>query len=377
MSTNQLNMMMQMVSQSYNKPSSVNKNQSENNKDSFKDLMGKKTADSNKPQVNHKNEPTTNDKAEVKNPQQTVTDDTAQRQILVANMLLAQNVVQPMVQDITDGQANVQQLIQPLAQGDTNVNAQNIVQSVQTQQVEGKMIEPKNVQAQTINTDGLDNALKPNQNALNQNQNIAEEIKIPQQIKQVQTPENSQLNDNTQSQGKMLSNDVKVESESEPTPEIQTPLFKDVESAPIKVGESTQTLDTQSPDMEEKLKDIIKYNIKNVGDKVEIQLNPHNLGKITIELVEKDGLTSVLMTAENHKTMSLLAQHAGSIETLMQDKLAQPVHVYVEQQPQQYDDANRQQRQQQQNNQQNSQSQSKDEQQSFVDQLRLGLINIS
>ena len=61
---------------------------------------------------------------------------------------------------------------------------------------------------------------------------------------------------------------------------------------------------------------------------------------------------------------------------MMQERLAQPVQVFVEQQQpeQQFNDSQKQNNHQNQNNKDNKPSE--DEQQSFVDKLRLGLYQV-
>ena len=54
-------------------------------------------------------------------------------------------------------------------------------------------------------------------------------------------------------------------------------LFRDVEAAPVKVGENFQ-LDTQQEDMDEVLADTVRYAAQAGLKEVEIMLNPQNLG---------------------------------------------------------------------------------------------------
>lgn len=158
----------------------------------------------------------------------------------------------------------------------------------------------------------------------------------------------------------------------------ETPLFRDVEAVPVKVGENTPVVDTEAPDMEAKLADTVaKAELKQVGDKIEIQLEPHNLGRITIEMTQKDGQMGLMIHTENAKTANLLSQHSQGLAVLVENRTNQPVQIYVQQeQPQQpqYDGHNGQQPQEQQ--QQNRQHQDKDEQDSFLGQLRLGLVQL-
>ena len=154
------------------------------------------------------------------------------------------------------------------------------------------------------------------------------------------------------------------------------PLFKDVKAAPVKVGENFQ-LDTQRPDMDDRLADAIRYAAQQDLRQIEIKLSPENLGSLTIKLTQaSDGTLQVVLHAANAKAASLLSQHADGLNAALQG-YSQNSEVRVEvqrnedsQQAQQEqtnpDGHNRQQRQQQR---QEQHSDSQD----FVQRLRLGL----
>ena len=158
--------------------------------------------------------------------------------------------------------------------------------------------------------------------------------------------------------------------------QAEQPVFQDVENIPVKVADAAQTVDTTSADMDARIADTVQAELKNTGDKVEIQLKPEHLGKITIELTQTAGGIGLLIHADNAKTTSLLAQHAGNLGALLEDRTGQHVQVQVPQQEQQqpqYDGHNRQQQEQHQNKRAQEQTMSQDEQDSFLGQLRLGL----
>lgn len=157
--------------------------------------------------------------------------------------------------------------------------------------------------------------------------------------------------------------------------EQEQPVFRNVESVPVKVGENTPTVDMHAPDVKEQLADTVQASLKTVGDKVEIQLQPENLGRITIELTQQGGKLGLVIYADNAKSTSLLAQNMGGLSALLEDRTGQNVTIQVQQQePEQpqYDGHNRQ-NQQQQQEQQSKPEQSNAEQSSFLGQLRLGL----
>lgn len=156
----------------------------------------------------------------------------------------------------------------------------------------------------------------------------------------------------------------------------EEPLFREVETVPVKVGENTAVIDTKAPDVDKQLADtVIKAELKDVGDKIEIQLKPENLGHITIELTQQDGRVGLTIYADSAKTTTLLSQHASSLAALLEARTDQPVQVQVqhqEQQQPQYDGHNQQQQQEQ----EQQQRPSKEEQDSFLGQLRLGLFQL-
>ncbi|NBI10016.1 flagellar hook-length control protein FliK [Colidextribacter sp. OB.20] len=173
--------------------------------------------------------------------------------------------------------------------------------------------------------------------------------------------------------------DQEEEADADVDAQVMTarePLFKDVKAAPVKVGENFQ-LDTQRPDMDDRLADAIRYAAQQDLRQIEIKLSPENLGSLTIKLTQaSDGTLQVVLHAANAKAASLLSQHADGLNAALQG-YSQNSEVRVEvqrnedsQQAQQEqtnpDGHNRQQRQQQR---QEQHSDSQD----FVQRLRLGL----
>ena len=159
------------------------------------------------------------------------------------------------------------------------------------------------------------------------------------------------------------------------------PLFHEVESTPIKVGENYQ-LDTTSPEMDVELTRLIDDAAVQGLQKLEIQLTPEHLGKIVVELTQNsDGILQVVIHTANAKSSGLLSQHLDSLNSALQNLGHNQVHVEVErnqdnssaqQHPfQQADPDGRGQRQEQRQHKQ-SQSDSDD----FLQQLRLGLFSL-
>lgn len=158
------------------------------------------------------------------------------------------------------------------------------------------------------------------------------------------------------------------------------PLFKDVEAAPVKVGENFQ-LDTQQADMDDQLAETIRSAAQQGLKQVEIKLSPENLGSLTIKLTQSaDGALQVVLHTSTTKAAALLTQHLDRLDMALQNYGQTQVHVEVQrnedsqqaqQQFQQADpDGHNRQQQQQQHQQENEHSGD------FLQRLRLGLVDL-
>ena len=158
----------------------------------------------------------------------------------------------------------------------------------------------------------------------------------------------------------------------------QSPLFDQTEQMPVKVGESV-TVDTTAPasQLEQDLGKVLNRSLENGEQRLEIQLSPANLGTVTAEFVRSpEGTLHVVLRAENPEAAKLLGDHAGALGLLLQDGTHNEVRVEVPQpqqdqqlwqQPDQ--ESGRQQQQQQQQH-----RAARQETESFLHQLRLGLV---
>ena len=348
MNMEQINMMMQLMMQRGQVSGSGAGKDS--NGDSFQDMMSQKqeAVSSNKTNSNNQqtqSKPTQNDKVQqtVQTPQENVTevsDDV--RQALTA-MLFQPYVVQDVAVQ-QPAQENVDNMV---------VSAMPTVDAAVTQTVQTA------VAAETTVPTAQPTVQVPQQMAAEQAQPTSEVV-VPQEGVQQQGLQDAASHTEQQPTADTAAGQKLVEAnQQDDQPVVMTqqeqPLVRDVETVPVKVGEATPTVDVNAPDMEKQLADTIKANLSTVGDKVRIQLQPENLGHITIEL----------------------AQHAGNLGALLEDRTGQTVHIQVQQQePEQpqYDGHNQQNRQQQE--QQSHPQQSKAEQDSFLGQLRLGLYQL-
>lgn len=163
-------------------------------------------------------------------------------------------------------------------------------------------------------------------------------------------------------------------------PLSQQPLFHEAEAAPVKVAENYKTVDTQAPDLEEKLADTIRQAAADGAQRLELRLNPANLGQVTIELTrDAGGVLQVALHVVSGKAESLLSQHLDGLHAALQS-YGQGQEVRLEVQRNQ--EAPQQQNQHQANpdgHQQNQQHQRQQERRQeetagdFLQKLRLGL----
>lgn len=158
----------------------------------------------------------------------------------------------------------------------------------------------------------------------------------------------------------------------------ERPVFGEIESVPVKVADPPPVVDTAKPDMAQDLADTVQLNLVNIGDKVEIRLEPKNLGTITIELTNVNGKLGLAIHAETSRTVELLTRHAGELGALVEDRTGREVTIQVQQnqQSEQPNDGRHGQQQEQQPRQQHQPQRQRDEQEDFIQRLRLGLIGL-
>ena len=113
--------------------------------------------------------------------------------------------------------------------------------------------------------------------------------------------------------------------------EVETPVFHDVKAAPVKVGETYESVDTQEPEMDEKLANTIQQALQNGSERVEIRLTPENLGTLTIEMTKDvNGALQVVLHAANSRAAGLLSQHMDGLHAALQSYSQEPVQIEVQ-----------------------------------------------
>lgn len=159
---------------------------------------------------------------------------------------------------------------------------------------------------------------------------------------------------------------------------VQT-VFRNLQAAPIKVGESFSADRTEAEDVNDQLAQQIVPAIEQGQTKVELQLTPETLGSVKVEITQSEnGALHVAISAQNSEARNLLARNADSLQSLLAARSQAPVQVEVqrqeESQPQQqnYDGHNGAPSQQQQQQKQSEHAKSGED---FLHQLRLGLVD--
>ena len=201
-----------------------------------------------------------------------------------------------------------------------------------------------------------------------------------QEVMQMDTTDNAQGNSD-------LAMDIEVtttdgEETNAEAVVVETPLFEGVETTPIKVAEAPERTE-QSVPVNQQVVEKLSTMVETGETSVQIQLEPVELGKMTIELTRSsDGTLTVLLDAENAQTRSLLEKHMGSLQEALADRGQKVVQITVEhneesqrQENQQHNDFRDGQNQNgQQQEQQQQRRDARHNSTDFMQQLRLGLI---
>ena len=129
--------------------------------------------------------------------------------------------------------------------------------------------------------------------------------------------------------------------------------------------------------MNSQIADNLAKAMANGESKVQIQLTPENLGKVTIELTQReDGTLRVVIQAENVQTRMLLEKDMSGLQNLLGRTTQQEVQVEVPrgEESQQHQDLTEDDQQQQQRQQEDREEDQPAE--DFMNQLRLGLVSV-
>lgn len=125
-------------------------------------------------------------------------------------------------------------------------------------------------------------------------------------------------------------------------------------------------------ELEGKLSEQILKQIHAGKSDLDVQLEPHNLGKIRIKVTYEDNEVSVSVLCTESKTLKLLSQSAGDLGSILESRLERPVQILVDKQEADY--LNNQQEQGSRQEQQQHQGSGKEEnREDFIQKLRLGI----
>ena len=204
------------------------------------------------------------------------------------------------------------------------------------------------------------------------------------QLQAVETPQTAPQTetgkaDSGESRGSELPmEELHAESRTEQADVEPQPVFRDIKAVPVKVGEVYQAEPTVENGVELKdLGDTLTQAIDRGENRLELQLQPAELGRIRVEMRWSDeGALHVILHAESTRTQSLLEKDMASLQTLLGRETQQEVKVELPRQqeaPRQSFDDGRQNGGQQHHQQEQRQSGHRSGQ-DFLHQLRLGLI---
>ena len=111
----------------------------------------------------------------------------------------------------------------------------------------------------------------------------------------------------------------------------EQPVFHETQSVPVKVGERYEVVDTEKPEMDDQLAKSINDAAQLGQDRVEIRLNPQNLGSLVIEMTkDTNGVLQVVLHASTPKAEGLLNQHLNNLHTALQGYNHEEVRLEVQ-----------------------------------------------
>ena len=175
------------------------------------------------------------------------------------------------------------------------------------------------------------------------------------------------------------SDEPQVEAQATGAQQAPQPLFHDVKAAPVKVGEVYDAARTEETNVVKQVDNGVAQALEKGESMVRIQLNPENLGSVTVEITRSaEGIIRVALNAHSGETRNLLERHAGELQGLLSGRTQQNVEVNVQRQQESQQNQNHNydghnghaQDGEQQHRRQHKQDGSVD----FIQQLRLGLI---
>lgn len=151
----------------------------------------------------------------------------------------------------------------------------------------------------------------------------------------------------------------------------------DLSKVNIKVADAP--IETSQANLADQLADKIVYKMNEGKQEFDLQLNPKELGKLNIKLTFENGNAQVLITCSNSKAQNMMASLTDNIRGILEANTGMTTTIHLQQDDMlqgQYnqDNLNQDGHGKQQSSQQESKNQSSDDL-SFIDKLRLGLLD--
>lgn len=135
----------------------------------------------------------------------------------------------------------------------------------------------------------------------------------------------------------------------------------------------------QPEELPEKLTDQIMGKMAEGAQSFEIEIEPENLGKISVKILYEDGQATVSIFCTEKKALDVLGNHAREIGGIIDRNLGGETKIYVEKQEPDYLNQNRDENQQgkqseQEQQKESSKKQDAEDSEQFLQKLRLGLM---
>lgn len=112
---------------------------------------------------------------------------------------------------------------------------------------------------------------------------------------------------------------------------VHRPVFDDVYSVPVKVGETEAAVDTEAPDLDAQLAKQVTAALDSGDSQVSVRLNPENLGTMQVQLTRSsDGSLHVLLNVTSDKALGLLERHSTGLQNLLMAHIDAPVKIEVQ-----------------------------------------------
>lgn len=365
------------------KSAASSKTQSKEEKDSFRSMMDKnvKNADKEQPKAEQKEEAKT---PEVKEeaPKQETEGVEAQVQEVAAQAVV-QLVVFPEQERaaLNWGEAPQEMVVE----GETAVKAVETAalgQSVEVQETQTV----DNAKTQQVSLEGQQaKAEQPAQQVAVQTTEAEKAVQEqPTESKQQTVVVKQETSDAKvvvhKQEGLQEQDAAKEDVDADPTEAMTSApketVSKEAELVQVKVSDKINLTSAQAAD---DLAETVLVKVAENTNEYELQLAPEELGKIKIKLVIENGKISVAMSCDNQKAADLLAATGGRLKAVIEERTGSETFVQVQQendyQNQEKEGQHNGRGQEQQNKKQ--QETTPEDLANFMQQLRLGLLNLT